>query len=312
MPPAGRRRRRPCAPSSSFARRPSAHSPRRAVVVAGVGKVEVPPGFDARAAAGPDQALAGRQASDAFDQRTRRDDAAVGEHLPQRVDIGHARDESRSEDRLGLGAEHQRAAGDRVVHRLDADAVADQQQLVRPRVPQRDREHPAQRVDEPVAALLVEVDDDFGVRSRPEAVAARRQVRAQRRVVVDLAVAHGDDIAVLRGDRLVAGGEVDDREAAESQADAGGDVEAFAVRAAMAQRVRHAPEHRRIRGLRRVGRRDAGDAAHGVSAPRARRHSCARSPSRASAADRARDDGRSAARRRSRSRPAIRARGSRA
>ena len=69
-----------------------------------------------------------------------------------------------------------------------------------------------------VAALFVEVDDDFGVGVRAEDVAARDQVASQLAVVVDLAVEDELDRAVLVGHRLVRGGaEVDDAQPAEAE-----------------------------------------------------------------------------------------------
>jgi hypothetical protein len=67
-------------------------------------------------------------------------------------------------------------------------------------------------------------------------------------VVVDLAVLDDDDSSVLVGDRLVAGGEVDDREAARGQADAVGDERAVGVRPAVDERRAHARQSLGIDG----------------------------------------------------------------
>ena len=50
-----------------------------------------------------------------------------------------------------------------VVERLDPEAVAGQQQAPLALVPEREREHAPQPLDEGVAVLLVEVDQDLGV-----------------------------------------------------------------------------------------------------------------------------------------------------
>ena len=64
-----------------------------------------------------------------------------------------------------------------------------------------------------------------------EAVARACQVRAQLAEVVDLAVEHDHDRAVLVVDRLVAGVEVDDPQPLDPEADAGPVVHTAGVRA---------------------------------------------------------------------------------
>ncbi len=67
------------------------------------------------------------------------------------------------EHRLQLGGKGERPVGDAVIKRLDAEAIAGQQQPVPARVPERQREHPPQALDETVAVLLVEVDQHLGI-----------------------------------------------------------------------------------------------------------------------------------------------------
>ena len=59
-------------------------------------------------------------------------------------------------------------------------------------------------------------------------------------MVVDLAVADGQDGAILVADGLIAGRKVDDGEALDTEPDAGAAVHAAAVRAAMLKGGRHA------------------------------------------------------------------------
>ena len=61
----------------------------------------------------------------------------------------------------------------------------------------------------------------------------------QRLVIVDLAVEHDQDVAVLVRDRLVPAGQVDDAEPPHAEADPALDERAPVVRAAMADRVAH-------------------------------------------------------------------------
>ena len=66
---------------------------------------------------------------------------------------------------------------------------------------------------------------------------------AQFDVVVNLAVADDVDRAILVGDRLVAGLQIDNAQAAKPEPDARRGEKAFAIGSAMPQRVGHAREH---------------------------------------------------------------------
>ena len=147
----------------------------------------------------------------------------------------------------------------RVVQRLDAEAVARQEQRLLVAVPQREREHAAEALDAVLAPRLPGVHDDLGVAARAEDVAERLQLGDQLLVVVDLAVEDDDDAAVLVEQRLLAGREVDDRQAAVAEADARLDVKAAFVGAAMVLRSRscaraRARDRRAVRGCRRCRR----------------------------------------------------------
>jgi len=107
------------------------------------------------------------------------------------------------------------------------------------------------------------VDDHLGVALRPEDVPERDELRDQRLEVVDLAVEDHDDRAVLVVERLLAGGEVDDREAPVAEADARLDVQPAAVGTAVVLRLVHAVEERAVDLAPAGGVEDADDAAHG-------------------------------------------------
>ena len=121
--------------------------------------------------------------------------------------------------------------------------------------------------------LFVAVRDHLRVAVGPEGV-ARLEPGAQLLEVVDLAVEHHLDEAVLAAQRLVGGGaQVDDGEAAVHEADRGraGVVltNAFRVRAAMAERRPHAVENG-FPDRRAIEVDDAGQAAHESSGGRPR------------------------------------------
>src|SRR5215213_9949251 len=92
----------------------------------------------------------------------------------------------------------------RVIKGLDAETVPAEQQLTASRIPDREREHAAQMIDERRAMIFVEVNETFGVGGSTEHVAALRQVMAQLPVVIDLAVEDDPDRAIFIRDRLPA------------------------------------------------------------------------------------------------------------
>ncbi len=132
-------------------------------------------------------------------------------------------------------------------------------------VPDGDREHPAQLLDAARSVLLVGVNDDLGVGAGAEPMPALLQVLAQLLEVVDLPVEGHPRRLVLVGDRLAAGGQVDDLEPAHGEAHPPGlDVEAVLVRPAMGDDAVHLGEERTRDGspCALVEVQDAGDATH--------------------------------------------------
>jgi len=77
-------------------------------------------------------------------------------------------------------------------------------------VPKDERELAAQVRQAIDAEVLVEMQRDLAVRARPEPVSGVLQLTADPFEVVELAVDDDPRRFVLVGDRLVAGGEVDD------------------------------------------------------------------------------------------------------
>src|SRR5215211_2210324 len=134
-----------------------------------------------------------------------------------RVEVHLARDLRVLQDRLRLRAEPEAPIAGCVEEGLLADPVAGQEQPSAAAVPDCEGEHAPQVVDAAVPELLVEVDDHLGVGSGREAMSQRLQLPAELAVVVDLAVLNHDDALVLVEDRLVAGLEVDDRQALDTE-----------------------------------------------------------------------------------------------
>ncbi len=203
----------------------------------------------------PGQRVAGRELLDVDEDRERRRHAVEREERVQRVEADVA-----VLQRVELRGEAELAAVQPVGERLDPEAVAREHEPAPRRVPDGDREHAAQALPEPVAPLLVAVDEHLGVGARAERVARRLELAHQLAVVVDLAVLDDDDRAVLVRDRLVAAVEVDDREPPCGDSDSLADVHALRVGAAVIERGRHRAEPVRIDSPARA--RDPADPAH--------------------------------------------------
>ena len=115
-----------------------------------------------------------RQLLDAAEHRQRRRDIAQGEVGAERVVVDGAVHLRHGQERLDLGAEHQVAAQLRVVERLDAQAVAREDQLLDAVVPDGEGEHAAELLGAVGAPFFVGVDDDFGVGVGTEACGRAR------------------------------------------------------------------------------------------------------------------------------------------
>ena len=213
--------------------------------------------FELDAALRPDEQMAGGKLSRVAEDRVRRRDRVEREERLERVEIDLA-----ARKRAQLGRELEHSARVTVVERLDPVAIAREHETSCLRVPDRDREHPAQPPHVLRAVALVEMQMDFGVAMRPERVTVALELAAQLGIVVDLAVLHDDARSVFARHRLVAAGKVDDREAARRERDRAVDVFATAVRPAMHERRAHRGQS--LDARRTGSRRDPTDSAHGA------------------------------------------------
>ncbi len=147
------------------------------------------------------------------------------------------------QDRLDLRREDHAGAALRVVQRLDAQAVARQEQLLVRRVPQREGEHAGEVGDHLLAPLLVTAQDHLGVGViGRESVPLGLQLGAELGRVVDLAVVDECQATVVRVDGLVAAVDVDDRQAPHADGEVLVDLDAEPVRAAMDHGVEHSTQ----------------------------------------------------------------------
>ena len=146
--------------------------------------------------------------------------------VPRQAGVHHQRLQFRTENEFA-GIE------EGVIQRLDAETVAHHEQRFLVAIPQRKREHAAEACHAGFAPGFPCMDDDFGVGMGAEGMAQRLQFGHQFLEVVDFAVEHHDDRAVLVEQRLLAGGQVDDGQAPVPQPQPGLQMQAAFVGAAM-------------------------------------------------------------------------------
>jgi hypothetical protein len=161
------------------------------------------------------------------------------------------------------------------MQRLDADAIAGEQQRPRARVPDRHPEHPPEAGDGAGAPLFVGVHDHFGVGRGVEAVAVRFEIAPQFAEVVNLAVEDNPHGLVFVVDWLVARRQVDDAEAAHADRHAIGGPDTLIVGSAVTDGVAHGVDERAAAvRVERCGDRsrldESGDPAHQKLLPAAR------------------------------------------
>src|SRR5262249_14578414 len=124
-------------------------------------------------------------------------------------------------------------------------------------------EHAAELLQTTFTEGLVSAEDHLGVRLRLEDEPGRFQHGAERAIVVELTVVDEPDGVVVVGHRLLPAGDVDDRQAAEAEADAVRGEQSFVVGTTMNHRVLHAPEDVHVHGPGRPKPHHPTDAAHG-------------------------------------------------
>ena len=129
-------------------------------------------------------------------------------------------------------------------------------------VPDGESEHAAQVLNAILAILFKQVDDGFGVTVGGVAVAARDQLLAQGKMVVDLSVKDDVERAVFIGDWLMAAGHIDDAEAAHADASRAIGIETFVVRSAVGDDTAHFAEGGGVGALVAAELKNSSDPAH--------------------------------------------------
>src|SRR5579872_6059313 len=170
-----------------------------------------------------------------------------------------------SQNRLRLGAE-QHAIRCRVEEqRLDTQTVPDQDQLLRPQVPDGESKHAVEPLGNPVSPLQIPAEDHFRIAARSEAVAEALQLLAQFHEVINLSVVDesSDRAAIfLCQHRLRATDEIDDRKPPMPESYAPVDPYTLVIRPALRQRRGHGGNDIRVSRKAAVITHPSGDSAH--------------------------------------------------
>src|SRR5581483_1214527 len=125
------------------------------------------------------------------------------------------------------------------MQRANPRAIAPEQHEAPAEVDEHEGELASQMLEQRLAMLLIEMDDQLGVRIGPEHMAFGHELGLALGIIEQLAVGDHADIAGLVEDGLLAIGDADDGESAIAHADAGRHEIAHPVRPAMPERRRH-------------------------------------------------------------------------
>ena len=178
--------------------------------------------------------------------------------------------EAGGQQRFEFGSKYELAAGLVQVKRLDAQTVAPENQFALARIPDCEGKHAAKLFDETLAIFLVEMQDDFRVRSGAEGMAAPFEIGAQFAGVIGFSVVGDPGLAVRAGHgHAPAIAQIDDGEPRVHQEARWKFLDALAVRAAVFHGDGHAVGGR-AQGFGWVHRRDSSNSAHEIDQPSTR------------------------------------------
>ena len=137
-------------------------------------------------------------------------EAETGRQQAHRLGVDASLDQ-----RLGLRREVPAPPVPRIVERLDPDGIARGEEAATLLIVEHEGEHAVEQPNAVVAVVLVEVGDDLRV-GRGQQLVIGNEVRGDRLVVVDLAVADHVNVARLVAQRLLPTFEIDDAQSVDA------------------------------------------------------------------------------------------------
>src|SRR4051812_19541257 len=113
------------------------------------------------------------------------------------------------EKRLGLRSEGEHRWSDGIVQRLDPQAIARQQQGLRPAIPYGEGKHAVQSLDTTFTQILIQMDDHFRIAPGLKRMAIRQQFLSDLLKVIDLSIKCDPYALIFVAERLMAGRPID-------------------------------------------------------------------------------------------------------
>ena len=194
--------------------------------------------------------MAGHQFADAAEEGAVIAHVSKGQVFGEERLLELGRDGRVLEERLDFAGEGEGASIPVVVEGLLAETIAGTEEFAGVLVPDGKGEHAAKAENAIGAVLLVGVEDGFGVGAVGVAVSGLEEGGAEIGVIEDFAVEDDEMGRIFIGHGLVAAGDIDDGETAESEGGPGVAVVTGIIGAAVADGVRHTLDDRgRVRRL---------------------------------------------------------------
>ena len=162
----------------------------------------------------------------------------IGEIRVERHRVDFPRHARKLQQSLQLAAEEQSRTVVSIEQRLLSEPIASEKQALSPRIPNGQREHPAEPLDALRPVFLIQMDDRFGVAVGAKAMAPRLEIGPQFLVVVDFAVEGDPNRLIFIGERLQARDQIDDREPPETERGTGLSQSGTTIRQRLAARRR--------------------------------------------------------------------------
>src|SRR6185437_11791013 len=154
----------------------------------------------------------------------------------------HGHWNARRTETFQLAAEVEAFGNPGVIKRFLAEAIAREQQLAPPSIPDGVREHSAEFRNARNPFFFVEVNQRFGIAVGGEAMALCDELASQILIIVDLAIENDPHRTVFVRERLVSARKIDDAQAAHADGALSIDIDSFVIGTAMTDLSAHLPD----------------------------------------------------------------------
>src|SRR4051812_33854193 len=149
-------------------------------------------------------------------------------------------------NRFDLRAKHQPILVAGIVHGLNAEMIARDQQKTISRIPDRKAEHAAQIRHAVHAIFFIEMDKHFRIADAFENMPSAFQVFGKGSEVIDFSIENNDNAAIFVVHGLLAAAQIDDAQAAHSHRKIAVEIGSFVIWPAMANDLQHIAQNIRL------------------------------------------------------------------